>query len=549
MNEEKKLTEKELNTFQVKKIGSTTINELSNWINTGLGIELNNNEKISVVNGFFTQLDKLMQPTKNSSGKVFTLGAVKKALANCVINGYNPQLQDCYLVPYKNNATNEEEIEIQASYKGLLKDMKYYSDNQITDIRVFTKYSNDTWKTNYLTGEIQEYVPWHEKGTDKGNLLGVYVFALVNGKQHIIFADSDYINKVKSKAKTTYVWNDWYEAMCHKTAIRKAFRELRFYIDKKFGGSGIIKADNLEYYNQANETFIGSNEIDTTYQPQAPKLINFEYDNDIVNLIDANAYIHRIYHTEPKENRMLDDNGQECYVIKHFMDTIRQLTDISKTIVFFDSTVGYHRKDIFPEYKANREKIETTIKEQSLVIKEYLTALGIEWYQVDKYEADDLVATYCKNNEDKIFQIYTSDSDYMQLITKNHNVQLIKNGFKVENWTYERFRNEYGFEPIRTIDTKAIGGDTADNYKGVEGIGEKGAKDLIKQFGSIENLYQNLDQVEKDRTRQLLIKGQDNAMLCYEIATMVDNVEFEIVEPTPNLDKTNELNEFYFGGE
>ena len=171
------------------------------------------------------------------------------------------------------------------------------------------------------------------------------------------------------------------------------------------------------------------------------------------------------------------------------------------------------RHDEYKDYKAGRIEMPDELKQQFPVAKKLLNAMGITYYEVENYEADDIICTFAKKiddpNDDFIGTIISSDKDLLQLISKEVEVKLLKpTGFV--RMSEEEFYNVYGLAPIRMIDLKGLMGDSSDNIPGVKGIGEKTALTLLHQYDTIENLYDHIDEV-KGKVKEKLIAGKESA--------------------------------------
>ena len=180
------------------------------------------------------------------------------------------------------------------------------------------------------------------------------------------------------------------------------------------------------------------------------------------------------------------------------------------------------------------------------VLKEVLDALNIPRYEMEGWEADDLIGTISRRCEAAGWDcvVVTGDKDSLQLITEHTKVKLVSTRMgqtTTKDMTPETFREQYGFEPIHMIDLKALMGDTSDNIPGVPGVGEKTAMDLIQKYGSIDAVYEKLPDIDaKPAAIKKLTAGEDAARHSYWLATIVtdaplsfDPAENRVQEPTP----------------
>lgn len=194
--------------------------------------------------------------------------------------------------------------------------------------------------------------------------------------------------------------------------------------------------------------------------------------------------------------------------------------------VVFDSKEKTFRHEMYSEYKANREEPPEDLKQQFPYFEPLVNAFNIPCLRKDGFEADDIIGTLAKQGEEKGFQvvIVSGDKDMMQLISKNvHMLDTMKDKVFQEKDVVEKF----GVPPEQVIDAMGLMGDSSDNIPGVSGIGPKTAAELIQKFGSIENLYDKIDQVEKKKLREKLEKDKEKAFLSRELVTINTHVKLE----------------------
>lgn len=190
----------------------------------------------------------------------------------------------------------------------------------------------------------------------------------------------------------------------------------------------------------------------------------------------------------------------------------------------FDISKETFRKKLYQDYKAQRKPIPQELASQLPHIQNLVKILNIKLITHQNFEADDLIGSLAykfKHNKDLEIQIITGDRDILQLLDANIKVDLcIKGVSETKLLDKDSFIQLYGFDPISVIDLKALQGDTSDNIPGVNGIGEKKALALIKQFQTIENIYNSLDIIDNKSLKQQLINGKDNAFLSKKLATI-----------------------------
>jgi DNA polymerase-1 len=170
---------------------------------------------------------------------------------------------------------------------------------------------------------------------------------------------------------------------------------------------------------------------------------------------------------------------------------------------------------------------------QMPILKETLDLMGIKRYELEGYEADDILGTVSVKCAEKGWDcvIVTGDKDSLQLVTESTSVCNVKTRMghtEAVNYTPAVFKEEYGFEPPYIVDLKALMGDSSDNIPGVPGVGEKTAMDLIKRYGTIDNIYSKLAELDiKEGVRKKLFAGEESARMSYWLATIARDIPLE----------------------
>ena len=264
-----------------------------------------------------------------------------------------------------------------------------------------------------------------------------------------------------------------------------------------------------------------------------------------IMLIDGNSIINRAFYGI----RMLNaPDGTPTNGVYGFITILQRLLDEEKPdglCAAFDLRAPTFRHLQFEGYKAQRKAMPEELAVQMPLIKEALDAMGIMRIEREGLEADDLLGTLSRRAEREGHEcvIVTGDKDSFQLITERTRVLHVKSRMgKTEtiNYTRERFFEEYGFEPIKMIDLKALMGDASDNIPGVPGVGEKTALDLVRRYGGLGEIYASLsDSGIKDGVRKKLETGRESAKMSYELATIVTNADIDA-----DLGKTAWHNDF-----
>ena len=249
--------------------------------------------------------------------------------------------------------------------------------------------------------------------------------------------------------------------------------------------------------------------------------------NKIV-ILDGYSMLFRAFYATyliDKEKLMRNEEGIPTNAIYAFsnmlVSILKKLNKDDSIFVALDSGKENFRKKEYKEYKANRKPIEEELRVQLPILRELLSSLNIPFYEQEGLEADDIAGNIAKKMEKENYKviIYTSDKDYLQLIDENITINLIKKGLKdIKEMTPTSFKEEWGFDPIHIIDYKALRGDDSDNLKGIPGIGDKTAKDLIIKYHDFENIVKNADLNKK--VGQNIVTYQDNGRLCLSLATI-----------------------------
>ena len=252
-------------------------------------------------------------------------------------------------------------------------------------------------------------------------------------------------------------------------------------------------------------------------------------------ILDGNSVINRAFFgVKPLTTR----EGLYTHAIYGFLNILERMEKEEQpdaVCVAFDLHGPTFRHLRYDGYKATRHGMPEELAQQMPVMKDVLRAMNIPIYACQGWEADDVIGTVgkiCSNNAWECV-IVTGDRDSLQLIDENVHVKLVisRPGQTTATlYTQEKFREEYGFEPKRMVDLKALMGDSSDNIPGVAGVGPKTATDLLLKFGTLDGVYANLDDASiRPKLREKLEAGRENAYLSYELATIVSEapIDFE----------------------
>lgn len=240
-------------------------------------------------------------------------------------------------------------------------------------------------------------------------------------------------------------------------------------------------------------------------------------------LIDGNNVVYRAFFALPLLN-----NSQGMYTNAVYGFTTMLMKVISEEkpthlLVAFDAGKTTFRHSTFKEYKGGRQKTPPELSQQIPFVYQLLDAMEIKRYDLDNYEADDIVGTMSKRASEAGYsvRIVTGDKDYLQLVGDRVRVSLIKKGITdTVDYGTDKVRERYGIDPQGVIDLKGLMGDASDNIPGVPGVGEKTAIKLLKEFRSVEGVYERLDEVSGKKLKENLGANHDQALMSKKIATI-----------------------------
>ena len=243
-------------------------------------------------------------------------------------------------------------------------------------------------------------------------------------------------------------------------------------------------------------------------------------------IIDGNSLVNRAFYALPMLRSL---SGKPCNAVFGFINMILNVISSEKPKYFacaFDAGKHTFRHNMYADYKGKRDKMPEDLAEQLPILKELLTAMGIKIIEQSEIEADDLIGSLSRKFEAD-FILVSGDRDLLQLINDNTTVWLtqkgISNVLKVDR---EVLKQEFGLNPEQVIDLKSIMGDSSDNIPGVAGIGKVGATKLISEYGSLDNIYQNIDKITGSNQKKL-IENKEMAYLSYKLATIKLDVDID----------------------
>lgn len=269
-------------------------------------------------------------------------------------------------------------------------------------------------------------------------------------------------------------------------------------------------------------------------------------------LIDGNSLLYRAYYaTAAMGNLMVNKDGVPTNAVYGFANMLENILkgNPEYLVVAFDYGKKTFRNDLFEVYKGTRSATPDELVCQFSMIREYLKAHGICYQEIEGYEGDDVIGTIASKASKQRFKvsIVTSDKDMLQLVSDNVSVYLTKKGVgELEKITPEKFKEMYGLIPDQMRDLKGLMGDKADNIPGIPGVGEKTALKLLKQYHTVENLSEHIEEL-KGKMKEKIRDNIDQGLLSKKIATIITDVPMEV-----KLDEYcyrgfdyNELADFY----
>ena len=245
-------------------------------------------------------------------------------------------------------------------------------------------------------------------------------------------------------------------------------------------------------------------------------------------LIDGNALMHRAYHALPP---FKTSKGVSTNMVYGFFSVLHKCVidyEPSHLLVCFDTPARTFRNELYEKYQAQRPKVDDDFIEQIPLVKEAVKASNIIQIEKDGYEADDLIGTISHSFQDQVL-ILTGDKDIMQLVNDHIIVVSPQIGFsKSHLYNKEEVWNKLHVFPSQIPDYKALAGDPSDNYPGAKGIGPITAQKLIKQDETVENLYSQIDGMDKGRIKNILMECKKDVLMAKKLAIILTNVEVPI---------------------
>jgi DNA polymerase-1 len=253
--------------------------------------------------------------------------------------------------------------------------------------------------------------------------------------------------------------------------------------------------------------------------------------NEKLLILDGHSLMNRAFYALPPLTNSEGLNTNAIYGFVNMLLKVKEEIDPNYIVCTFDRSAPTFRHNEYKDYKAGRKKMPPELAEQFPVLKELLELLSINIFEIDGFEADDLIGTLSVFSEKKDIDVYivTGDRDALQLASDNIKVIITKKGItEKEIYDKNKMLEVYGVTPTQFIDVKGLMGDNSDNIPGVPGIGEKTAFKLIKEYGSIENVLQNIDNISGKKIKENLIQYREQAIFSKKLATIITDVPIDI---------------------
>lgn len=249
--------------------------------------------------------------------------------------------------------------------------------------------------------------------------------------------------------------------------------------------------------------------------------------NQKLLLIDGNSVAFRAFYALYRQlENFRNPEGlhtNAIYTFKNMLDVVLNNVQPDHVLVAFDAGKTTFRNKMYADYKGGRQKTPGELSEQLPYVQELLHDLGIATYELENYEADDIIGTFSKIGEKNGFDVtvVTGDKDLTQLASEQTTVMVTKSGvMNLESYTPEHMKEVNGVTPTEFIDMKALMGDNSDNYPGVTKVGPKKASQLIQEYGSVENLYDHIGDMKESKLKENLLNDKDKALLGKKLATI-----------------------------
>ena len=267
-------------------------------------------------------------------------------------------------------------------------------------------------------------------------------------------------------------------------------------------------------------------------------------------LIDGNSIAYRAFFALPLLNNDKGVYTNSVYGFTMMLNRIIEEEQPTHMLVAFDAGKTTFRHATYQEYKGGRQKTPNELSEQFPFIRELLDCFQIKRYELENYEADDIIGTLSQQAEQEGFEVkvISGDKDLTQLASDQTTVMITKKGItEMEEYTPEHVREKYGLYPMQIIDLKGLMGDASDNIPGIPGVGEKTALKLLHQFETVEHLVQSVEEVSGQKLKEKINEHKDLALISKNLATIMREAPVEVTldETTYNGMDSEKVIAFY----
>src|SRR5690625_20451 len=252
-------------------------------------------------------------------------------------------------------------------------------------------------------------------------------------------------------------------------------------------------------------------------------------------LIDGHSIAFRAFYALHSQiSTMRNSNGLHTNALYGFhgmLDNILEKEQPTHALVAFDAGSTTFRHEFFDEYKGGRDSMPGELSEQMPYLKDLLDGFGLKYYELPNYEADDIIGTLANEAASKGYEVVmlSGDKDLTQLATEDVRVSItVKGVSNVEDYTPETVKELMGVRPDQIVDYLGLSGDPSDNIPGVTGVGDKTAIKLLDQYDTMENLYENIDEMNKSKRKENLINEKDIAFLSKQLAQIDIEAPIEV---------------------
>lgn len=248
-------------------------------------------------------------------------------------------------------------------------------------------------------------------------------------------------------------------------------------------------------------------------------------------VIDGSSLIYRAFYALPL---LTTKSGIYTNGVYGFLTMLYKVKEEQKPdyiCVAFDKKGPTFRHKEYKEYKSTRQKTPSELIQQFPIIREILDAMNIKYLEMSEYEADDIAGTLARIGEEKSLDVLlvTGDKDYLQLATDTTKVLITRKGItEIEEYDKDKILDKYGVAPKTLIDLKGLMGDKSDNIPGIPGVGEKTGLKLLQKYNSMEQIYENIDEVSGKKLKEKLIENKDIAFLSRKLGEIITNVNLDI---------------------